>query len=122
MLDVGCVMKRARKLLRLRVLKPIDLAIVDCLVFSCSQRGQDRACASYNSLARLIGAGRDAIIAGIKRLGATGLIAKHKQSRLVQWRYGGQAWRQMPNAYRILAGPAAPNCESDFPAALRLES
>ena len=90
MLDVGRVMKRARKLLRRRVLRPIDLAIVDCLVFSCSHRGQDRACASYNSLARLIGAGRDAVIAGIKRLVAAGLIAKHKQSRLVQWRLAGR--------------------------------
>ena len=88
---------------------------MDCLVFSCSHRGRTRL-RLLQQPGQAGRGGRDAVIAGIKRLVAAELIAKHKQSRLVQWRYGGQAWRQMPNAYRILA---APNCESDFPTALK---
>lgn len=98
------VMKYARKLLRRRVIAAGDLVLFEAIAWGC-QRAGGQFSASLNSLRRLTGSSKQAVVDRLARLERAGLVQRFKHGRLIQWGRGGSAWRQMPNSYAV-------NCES----------
>jgi DNA-binding MarR family transcriptional regulator len=102
------IASRARKLLRAGRLTHRSYAVLDALLWSSRERGADSAVASYSRLQKLAHVARGTVAKAIAELTALGLIQRVKRRVLVLWHNGGRAWRQMSNAYRLIA---APRCE-----------
>ncbi len=58
--------------------------------------------ASLKVLGRLAGQGRSTVADGVRRLEALGLVKRVRRRVRVAWVRGGQASRQIANAYRLL--------------------
>ena len=102
----GRLAKRGRELLRAGEITHRELALLDCLLWSCRRPGQDLAVASYTALQRLVHMARDTVAAALAKLEGLGLLAKIKRRVRLSWHQGGQASRQVTSCYRLNA-PAA---------------
>jgi hypothetical protein len=112
----GRLAKRGRELLRAGEITHRELALLDCLLWSCRRPGQDLAVASYSALQRLARVARGTIATALAKLEGLGLIARVKRRVRLSWHRGGQASRQATSCYRLRA-PAA-----DAPGATHTES
>lgn len=99
--QVGAVMKRARKLGRKKVLTPYDHRLIDALMFQSRNPGTGAIVVSYSALERITGMARATVAKGIKRLTSCGLLGKIKRRLRVSWHQGGTASLQATNAYRF---------------------
>lgn len=101
----GAIMARGRKLLRRGQVTHRQLALLDCLLWSCRRPGQAWARVSYTRMSALARISRETVAGAIKRLVGLGLIQKQKERVLVAWG-GSTASRQGTSRYRLIA--AAP--------------
>lgn len=104
--EAGDVAKRARKLLRRGLLTHRQLALLDCLLWSCRCPRTGAIVVSYTALQRLAHMARETIAEGLRRLEAVRLLSRVKRRVRLSWANGGQASRQATNAY-VLHPPAA---------------
>jgi len=68
----AAIAKRGPKLLRVCKLTHRDLAILDCLLWSCRDPVTGAIVVSYTALCRLANASREAVAGAVRRLQATG--------------------------------------------------
>jgi hypothetical protein len=106
----GAIATRARKLLRRGDLTHRDLILLDCLLWSCRQKGRGVVRVSYTRLQQLARVARSTVADGLLRLEAAGLLIKQKTRIRVNWGLG-TASRQGTNLYRLIA----PSTESKAP-------
>ena len=111
--QAGRIATRARQLLRRRLLTPHQYALLDTALWAARRPGSATLIASLKVLARLAGQGRSTVADGIRRLEALGLVQRVRRRVRVAWVRGGQASRQIANAYRLLV----PDTESGTRAA-----
>ena len=110
--QAGRLAKRGRELQRTGQITHRELALLDCLLWSCRRPGQDLAVASYSALAKLAHMARGTIATGLAKLEDLGLIARIKRRVRMSWCRGGQASRQTTSCYRLRAPePAARDTE-----------
>ena len=107
--QAGAIAKRARKLLRRGLITHRQLALLDCLLWSCRRPDTGAIVASYSALQRLAHMARATVAAGLRRLEELGLLSRIKRRVRVLWAHGGQQSRQAANAY-VLRTPAG-DCE-----------
>ena len=107
--QAGAIAKRARKLLRRGLITHRQLALLDCLLWSCRRPDTGAVVVSYTALQRLAHVARATVAAGLRRLEELGLLSRVKRRVRVVWANGGQQSRQAASAY-VLRVPAG-NCE-----------
>ncbi|MDB5243784.1 MAG: hypothetical protein JWP57_4410 [Spirosoma sp.] len=95
------IMARGRKLLRRGRLTHRQLALLDCLLWSCRRPGQAWARVSYTRMSELARISRETVARAIKRLAELGLVEKRKERVLVAWG-GSVASRQGTSRYRLI--------------------
>lgn len=88
--------KHARRLLRRGVLTHRQLALLDCLVWSCRRPGAAQAEVSYTRLQSLAHISREVVGKGVHRLAELGLLTIIKSRVRCGW-----ASRQATNIYRF---------------------
>ena len=98
--QAGLTMKAARKLLRRGKLKAYDMAVLDCLLWSCRTPGAAWATVSLANLSKLTSLCKESVVAALGRIQATGMMKKHKRRMKVKWALGW-ASRQMTNRYEF---------------------
>lgn len=97
----GLLAKRGRALLRAGEITHRELALLDCLLWSCRRPGQDLAVASYTALCKLAHVARGTVAAAITKLEDLGLIARIRRRVRLSWHQGGAASRQATSCYRL---------------------
>ena len=107
--QAGAIAKRARKLLRRGLLTHRQLALLDCLLWSCRRPDTGTIVVSYSALQRLARVARATVAAGLRRLEELGLLSRVRRRVRVLWANGGQQSRQAASAY-VLHVPAG-DCE-----------
>ena len=107
--QAGAIAKRARRLLRRGLLTHRQLALLDCLLWSCRRPDTGAIVVSYTALQRLAHVARATVAAGLRRLEELGLLSRVKRRVRVLWANGGQQSRQAVSAY-VLHVPAG-DCE-----------
>jgi DNA-binding Lrp family transcriptional regulator len=100
--QAGQIATRARQLLRRCLLTPHQYALLDTVLWAARRPGSATLIASFKVLARLAGQGRSTVAEGIRRLEELGLVKRIRRRVRVAWIGGGQASRQVANAYRLL--------------------
>lgn len=75
----GRLAKRGRELLRAGEITHRELALLDCLLWSCRRPGQDLAVASYTALCKLVHMARGTVAAGLAKLEGLGLVERIKR-------------------------------------------
>jgi hypothetical protein len=100
--QAGQIAARARHLLQRRLLTPHQYALLDTVLWAARKPGSATLIASLKALARLAGQGRSTVAEGIGRLEELGLLQRIRRRVRVPWIGGGQASRQVANAYRLL--------------------
>ena len=100
--QAGQIALRARQLLRRRLLTPHQYALLDTVLWAARRPGSATLIASLKVLARLAGQGRSTVAEGISALERLGLLQRIRRRVRVAWIGGGQASRQVANAYRLL--------------------
>jgi hypothetical protein len=108
----GRLAKRARDLLRAGAITHRELALLDCLLWSCRRPGQDLAVASYSALQRLAHVARGTVAAALAKLEGLGLIGRIKRRVRLAWHQGGQRTVQATSCYRLQAPDPAAHSES----------
>ncbi len=98
----GQLAKRGRALLRAGEITHRELALLDCLLWSCRRPGQDLAVASYTALCKLAHVAKDTVSHGLAKLESLGLIERIKRRVRLSWHQGGQASRQATSCYRLV--------------------
>ena len=101
----GRLAKRGRELLRAGAITHRELALLDCLLWSCRRPGQDLAVASYTALCKLVHVAKDTVSQGLRKLEGLGLIERLKRRVLLSWHQGGTASRQATSCYRLVPPP-----------------
>lgn len=96
--EAGAVAKRGRKLLRAGKITHHQLALLDCLLWSCRSPSSGAIVVSYSGLQRLARMGRATVAAGLARLEGLGVLSRFKRRVRVVWG-GGTASRQATSAY-----------------------
>ena len=107
--QAGAIAKRARRLLRRGLITHRQLALLDCLLWSCRRPDTGAIVVSYTALQRLAHVARATVAAGLRRLEELGLLSRVKRRVRVLWANGGQQSRQAASAY-VLHAPAG-DCE-----------
>ena len=107
--QAGAIAKRARKLLRRGLITHRQLALLDCLLWSCRRPDTGAIVVSYSALQRLAHIARATVAAGLRRLEELGLLSRIKRRVRMLWAHGGQQSRQAASAY-VLHAPAG-DCE-----------
>ena len=107
--QAGAIAKRARKLLRRGLITHRQLALLDCLLWSCRRPDTGAIVVSYTALQRLAHVARATVAAGLRRLEELGLLSRVRRRVRVVWANGGQQSRQAASAY-VLRVPAG-DCE-----------
>ena len=97
--EAGKIASRARKLLRRGLLTHHQLALLDCLLWSCRRPGAGVVVASLTALQRLAHMSRETVSNGVRRLAELGLLGIVKRRVRCAWIGGGTASRQATNAY-----------------------
>jgi hypothetical protein len=110
--QAGAVAKRARKLLRRGLITHRQLALLDCLLWSCRRPDTGAIVVSYSALQRLAHVARATVAAGLRRLEELGLLSRVKRRVRVLWANGGQQSRQAASAYVL----HVPDPHSEFSA------
>ncbi|MBV8614933.1 MAG: hypothetical protein JOY66_14380 [Acetobacteraceae bacterium] len=110
--QAGAIAKRARKLLRRGLITHRQLALLDCLLWSCRRPDTGAIVVSYTALQRLAHVARATVAAGLRRLEELGLLSRVKRRVRVLWANGGQQSRQAASAYVL----HAPDPHSEFSA------
>jgi hypothetical protein len=117
--QAGRLAKRGRELLRAGEITHRELALLDCLLWSCRRPGQDLAVASYTALCKLAHVAKDTVAAGLSKLEGLGLIQRIKRRVRMSWHQGGSRSLQATSCYRLVPSPvsdakpaAAPHSES----------
>jgi hypothetical protein len=110
--QAGAIAKRARRLLRRGLLTHRQLALLDCLLWSCRRPDTGTVVVSHTALQRLARVARATVAAGLRRLEALGLLSRIRRRVRVLWANGGQRSRQGTNAYVL----HAPDAHSEFSA------
>ena len=101
--EAGAIAQRVRLLRRQRLLTAHQAALADVLLWTARKPGSGLLAASLAVLARLAGQARSTATEGVRRLEELGLITRIRRRVRVAWIGGGQASRQIANAYRLLA-------------------
>ncbi len=104
--DAGAIAKRGRKLLRRGLITHRQLALLDCLLWSCRNPVTGAIVVSYTALQRLAHMARETIADGLRRLEALGVLSRIKRRVRLAWANGGHASRQATSAY-VLHPPTA---------------
>lgn len=104
--DAAAIAKRARALLRAGRITHRQLALVDCLLWSCRSPVTGAISASYTALQRLVHVSRGTIAAALRTLQELGVLTRIKRRVRVVWHQGGTATRQATSGY-VLHPPAA---------------
>jgi len=73
--QAGAIARRARRLLRRGLITHRQLALLDCLLWSCRRPDTGAIVVSYTALQRLARVARATVAAGLRRLEELGLIA-----------------------------------------------
>jgi hypothetical protein len=110
--QAGAIAKRARRLLRRGLLTHRQLALLDCLLWSCRRPDTGAIVVSYSALQRLARVARATVAAGLRRLEELGLLSRVRRRVRVLWANGGQQSRQGTSAYML----HAPDPHSEFSA------
>ena len=100
--QAGQIAARGRLLLRRRLLTPYQYALLDTVLWAARKPGSATMAASLKVLARLAGQGRSTVAEGISALERLGLLQRIRRRVRVAWIGGGEASRQLANAYRLL--------------------
>ena len=100
--QAGQIAARGRLLLRRRLLTPYQYALLDTVLWAARKPGNATMAASLKVLARLAGQGRSTVAEGISALERLGLLQRIRRRVRVAWIGGGEASRQIANAYRLL--------------------
>jgi DNA-binding MarR family transcriptional regulator len=100
--QAGQIAMRGRQLLRRRFLTPHQYALLDTVLWAARRPGSATLIASLQVLARLAGQARSTVAEGIRRLEELGLLQRIRRRVRVAWIGGGQASRQVANAYRLI--------------------
>jgi hypothetical protein len=100
--QAGQIATQGRQLLRRGLLTPYQYALLDAMLWGARKPGSATLIASLKVLARLAGQGRSTVAEGIKALEGLGLLQRVRRRVRVAWIGGGQASRQIANAYRLL--------------------
>ncbi len=101
--QAGQLAKRGRELLRAGEITHRELALLDCLLWSCRRPGQDLAVASYSALCRLVHMAKATVAAALAKLEALDLIARIKRRVRLSWHQGGERSLQAISCYRLRA-------------------
>ena len=109
-IEAAAIAKRGRKLLRRGEVTHRELALLDCLLWSCRDPSSGAIVASYTALQRLAHMARETVARGLRTLERVGLLSRTKRRVRLAWHQGGVRVRQIANAYR-LHPPAANHCE-----------
>jgi hypothetical protein len=110
--QAGAIAKRARRLLRRGLLTHCQLALLDCLLWSCRRPDTGAIVVSYTRLQQLARVARATVAAGLRRLEELGLLSRVRRRVRVLWANGGQQSRQGTSAYML----HAPDPHSEFSA------
>jgi len=110
--QAGALARRARRLLRRGLLTHRQLALLDCLLWSCRRPDTGAVVVSYTRLQRLARVARATVAAGLRRLEELGLLSRVKRRVRVLWANGGQRSRQAASAYVL----HVPDAHSEFSA------
>ena len=102
--EAAGIAKRGRKLLRRGSVTHRQLALLDCLLWSCRSPGRARARASYTRLCELAHVSRETVAEALRVLERLNLVVKEKVRLRVAWG-GGTASRQGVSHYRLLPTP-----------------
>lgn len=105
--QAAAVAKRGRRLLRAGRISRTDFCVLDCLLWSCRDPASGSIVASFTGLCRLVRCARATLAAALRRLEATGILARVRRSCLVRWAHGGLQRRMLANRYILNPG----NCE-----------
>ena len=97
--QAGAIAKRARRLLRRGLITHRQLALLDCLLWSCRRPDTGAIVVSYTALQRLARVARATVAVGLRRLEEVGLLSRVKRRVRVLWANGGQQSRQAASAY-----------------------
>lgn len=97
----GQIAKRGRALLRAGEITHRELALLDCLLWSCRTPGRALARVSYTKLEQLVRICRETVAKGLDRLEAVGLLRRQKVRLRVVWG-GATASRQGVSVYQLL--------------------
>jgi hypothetical protein len=100
--QAGQIATRARQLLRRRLLTAHQYALLDTVLWAARRPGSATLIASLKVLARLAGQARSTVAEGIGALERLGLLQRVRRRVRVAWIGGGQASRQVANAYRLI--------------------
>ena len=100
--DAGAISRRARKLLRLRLISHREFALLDALTWSCRTSGSAIARVSYGQLQAAARLARATVAAGLLSLERLGLIRRTRNRVLVVGANGGRVWKQLTSTYRLL--------------------
>jgi hypothetical protein len=110
----GRLAKRGRELLRAGEITHRELALLDCLLWSCRRPGQDLAVASYTALCKLAHMARRTMAAAIAKLEGLGLIARIERRARMSWHQGGQRSVQVTSCYRLQAPTPVPGSKAEW--------
>jgi len=102
--EAGLIARRGRKLLARGRITHRQFALLDCLLWSCRKAGKATARVSYSQLQKMAHQARSTVAGGITTLVRLGLVQRVRHRLLVVGQNGGRMWKQLPNAYRLLAG------------------
>lgn len=100
--QAGQIATRARQLLRRGAITAHQYALLDTVLWAARRPGSATLIASLKVLARLAGQARSTVAEGIRRLEELGLVQRIRRRVRVAWIGGGQASRQVANAYRLI--------------------
>jgi hypothetical protein len=99
--DAVSVAKRMRTLLRAGRVTHRQMALVDCLMWSCRNPATGVISASYTALARLAHVARATIAKALCVLEDLGVLTRIKRRVRMTWHQGGTATRQATSAYLL---------------------
>lgn len=99
---IGAMMRRARNLLRFKILDTYDHSLLTVMVFGCRSFGAPTVRLSYSQLMQRSNQSRARIAKGLRNLARLGFLAIEHERILAVNLYGGRLWRQLTNTYRLI--------------------
>jgi hypothetical protein len=102
--EAAAVAKRGRKLLRAGRITHRQLALLDCLLWSCRNPATGAIVVSYTALQRLARMARATIAEALSVLQRLGVLSRIKRRVRQAWHQGGVQTRQATSCYLLHPG------------------